>query len=94
MYTEKDFDKELGKFSDDITQLSDKFLKLKNLKDEIQGINSKKGLLNRKLFFLSFGSLETRMQKFKDAMNEKPQDNIEDIEAEIIPTSIKNTLQK
>lgn len=75
-----EFDKELGKIADDIKELSDKFLKLKNLKDELQSVTSKKGLLNLKLLFMSFGSLETRMQKFKDAMTE----NTEDITEEYI----------
>lgn len=74
----KEFDDELGKIADDIKELSDKFLKLKNLKDELQSVTSKKGLLNLKLLFMSFGSLEIRMQKFKDAMTENTEDITED----------------
>lgn len=73
-----EFDKELGKIADDITQLSDKFLKLKNLKQELQSVTSKKGLLNLKTLFMAFGNLEIRMQKFKDAMTENTEDITED----------------
>lgn len=75
-----EFDKELGKIANDISSLSDKFLKLKNLKDELQSVTSKKGLFNLKILFMAFGNLETRMKMFKDAMLE----NTEDITEEYI----------
>jgi len=75
-----EFDRELGNIAKEITNLSDKFLKLKNLKDELQSVTSKKGLFNLKVLFMAFGNLETRMQKFKDAMVE----NTEDITEEYI----------
>jgi len=75
-----EFDRELGNIASDISSLSDKFLKLKNLKDELQSVTSKKGLFNLKILFIAFGNLETRMKRFKDAMVE----NTEDITEEYI----------
>lgn len=70
-YKIKEFDRELGNIAHDISSLSDKFLKLKNLKDELQSVTSKEGMFNVKILFIAFGNLETRMQKFKNAMLEK-----------------------
>jgi hypothetical protein len=79
METFKEFDKELGNIAHQITSLSDKFLKLKNLKNELQSVTSKEGLFNIKILFMAFGNLEIRMQKFKDAMIESTEDTTEDI---------------
>ena len=73
-----EFDRELGNIAKEITNLSDKFLKLKNLKDELQSVTSKKGLFNLKILFMAFGNLETRMKRFKDAMLENTEDITED----------------
>jgi len=78
-----EFDRELGNIAKEITNLSDKFLKLKNLKDEMQSVTSKKGLFNLKILFMAFGNLETRMQRFKDAMVENTEDITEDYIEEI-----------
>lgn len=75
-----EFDKELGKIADENKKLSQRYLELKNLKDELQSVVSKKGLINLKLLFLSFGDLKRRMQKFEKAMLE----NTEDITEEYI----------
>ena len=78
-----EFDRELGNIAKEITNLSDKFLKLKNLKDELQSVTSKKGLFNLKILFMAFGNLETRMQRFKDAMLENTEDITEDYIQEV-----------
>ena len=79
----KEFDDALGQIADDITSLSDKFLKLTNLKEELKNVTSKKGLFNLKLLFMAFGNLEIRMDRFQDAMVKNTEDITEDYLQEV-----------
>jgi uncharacterized protein YfkK (UPF0435 family) len=76
----QEFDTQLGLIANEITSLSDKFLKLTSLKNELESVTSKKGLFNLKILLMAFGNLKTRMQKFEDAMTK----NTEDITHEYI----------
>jgi len=79
----KEFDDALGQIADDITSLSDKFLKLTNLKEELKNVTSKKGLFNLKLLFMAFGNLEIRMNRFQSAMVKNTEDITEDYLQEV-----------
>ena len=79
----KEFDDALGQIADDISSLSDKFLKLTNLKEELKNVTSKKGLFNLKLLFMAFGNLETRMHRFQNAMVKNTEDITEDYLQEV-----------
>jgi len=79
----KEFDNALGQIADDITSLSDKFLKLTNLKEELKNVTSKKGLFNLKLLFMAFGNLEIRMNRFQNAMVKNTEDITEDYIQEV-----------
>ena len=79
----KEFDDALGQIADDISSLSDKFLKLTNLKEELKKVTSKKGLFNLKLLFMAFGNLETRMHRFQNAMVKNTEDITEDYLQEV-----------
>jgi hypothetical protein len=79
----KEFDDALGQIADDITSLSDKFLKLTNLKEELKNVTSKKGLFNLKLLFMAFGNLEIRMNRFQNAMVKNTEDITEDYLQEV-----------
>jgi ParB-like chromosome segregation protein Spo0J len=76
----QEFDNQLGFIANDISSLSDKFLKLTSLKNELESVTSKKGLFNLKILLMAFGNLKTRMQKFEESMLE----NTEDITIEYI----------
>lgn len=71
---ETDFNKSLGQIADDISSLSDKFLKLTNLTEELKNVTSKKGLFNLKLLLLATGNLKIRMSRFKNAMDNNNED--------------------
>jgi len=75
----KDFDTELVLIAKDISNLSDTFLKLSNLKSELESVTSKKGIFNLKILLMAFGNLKKRMQKFEDAMTKKEDEIIQDI---------------
>jgi hypothetical protein len=79
----QEFDTQLGFIAKDITNLSDKFLKLTTLKNELESVTSKKGLFNLKILFMAFGNLKTRMEKFEKAMTENTEDITEDFIEEV-----------
>lgn len=63
------FEHNLLHISNDISNLSDKFLKLKSLHEEIKNISTRKGIDNLEIFFTSIGSLQTRINSFLDVMS-------------------------
>ena len=63
------FEHNLLHISNDISNLSDKFLKLKSLHEEIKNISTRKGIDNLEIFFASIGSLQTRINSFLDVMS-------------------------
>lgn len=79
----QEFDMQLGYIADDISSLSDKFVKLTGLKNELESVTSQKGLFNLKILLMAFGELKTRMQNFQNAMIKNSEDITEEYIEEV-----------